>query len=246
MNSGEIEGKALLTVVARSFWKRGGAVIWVLLFLAVIPAVLGIFAYFGSQAEARLSKYLEEGMSAIEQDLAVSAVEFFQKAVEEFGFPLQVFRALAGLTGKTFKSKAEIDQAFIIAFLMLAYDDFFDLKPSDKAVSDAQAKLKTLPASAAQELVGLLNTAKEVSDLCRLFGEKKYEEVMKKLLKVEKDAQKDDKDFFIMEIRFLIACGKALKEPEILARARELLWFVSYEVGVKGPKIEKLWGLLHK
>jgi hypothetical protein len=69
---------------------------------------------------------------------------------------------------------------------------------------------------------------------------------MKGLLAAEKNALPTDQDFFIMEVRLLIACGKGLGEPAITKQARELLWFISSEAGIKGPKIDKLWGLLNR
>jgi hypothetical protein len=67
---------------------------------------------------------------------------------------------------------------------------------------------------------------------------------MTDLLEIENRASATDQDFFIFEIRFLIACGKALNAPAILNQARELLFFATTDAGIENEKTRQLWGLL--
>ncbi len=216
----------------------------ILLFL--LAAVVGFLGYLGWQAQVRLSGFLEEGNRHIHEEKPELAAAAFQKADAEFGPLLSLYRALRGLTGATFLSQAEVAELIVSAALLCTYDDVFILKASTKWVELAEAHLGRVPEPPGRELTQNVATARELVNLCRLFAEQKYEDVMKGLLAAEKNALPTDTDFFTAEVRLLIACGKAMNEPAILQQARELLFFLTYEAELKNKKTESLWGILNR
>lgn len=214
--------------------------------LFILACAGGFLLYIGFQGQERLSGFLEEGRLHIQNEKPELAAQAFLKADAEFTATLTFYQKARGLGGSNFMARSELAELTISAAMLCAYDDFFHVKASPKWVSLAEQNIGLAPETQAKELKQNIDTAKEVSNLCKLFSEEKYQEVMKGLLVAEKNALVSDQDFFITEIRLLIACGKAMNEPAILHRARELLFLLSYEAGIKSKKLDSLWGVLNR
>ncbi|MBI3038670.1 hypothetical protein HYY75_06435 [bacterium] len=212
--------------------------------LIIFSAIFGIIIYQGQQAEVGFEKLLKNGMASIEKEQAELAIDAFQKAGSSFCFSQRFFRLISGSSQTQFHSPIEVDQLAISAILMRAYQELFQMKTGAAWVKKAQEKIANLPKSEFSELHQNLATARELSNLCELFQAKKYREVLKGLRAAENNALTNDADFFLMEVRILIACGKAINEPAFLEKAQELLWFLSKDVGIKNPRIDFLWNLL--
>jgi len=238
--------------------RRGGALALLLVTLGVLVCVVSFFLYLGSQGQDRLNGFLEEGRLHIQNEKPELAAKAFIKAEAEFNAILAFYQKARGITGATFISRAELAELTISAAMLCCYDDFFHLKASPKWLELAEQNFSNLekfgnpsnPGGSAEpqakELGQNIATTREVSTLCKLFSERKYNETMKGLLAAEKNAIPSDQDFFISEIRLLIACGKALNQPAILQQARELLFFLSYEARIKSKKVDSLWGILSR
>lgn len=227
--------------------RRSGGVVAVLLagFL-VLFCLFAFLTYLGSQSQERLNRFLEEGRLHIQNEKPELAAQAFLKADAEYGATLTLYQKIRSLAGSSFILRSELAELSISAAMLCCYDDFFHMKASPKWVEIAAENLSKLSEGQAKELKQNVETAREVSNLCRLFSEEKYSEVMQGLLAAEKNALPTDQDFFVTEIRILIACGKAMNESDILTQARELLFFLSYEAGVKSKKLDSLWGVLNR
>ncbi len=212
----------------------------------VVVGVVGFLGYLGWQSQERLNGFLEEGRLHIQNEKPELAAAAFQKADAEFGGVLTLYQKLRGWTGVDSINRGEVAELIVSAALLCAYDDFFMLKASPRWVELAERQVTRLPLANAAELAQNVATARDLSVLCRQFAEGKHAEVMKGLLAVEKNARADDQDFFLAEIRLLIACGKAMNEPAILQQARELLFFLTYEVGLKSKRLDQLWTILNR
>lgn len=226
---------------------RTGSLALVILFLIVIliAAIGGLF-WTGTQAEKRLRTQLAAGTAAFEKDQHDVAITAFTKALGEDGTPLRLFQMVQPRLGQQAQSLDEIRMALVSTYLVKAYDSMMKLKPAPDVLGSAAQFLTPLTGTDSVELKQTLATARTVSELCTQFQKKQYQQVMKDLLAAEKKALPSDQDFFIMEVRLMIACGKVLREPIILEKARELLFFLSYELRIKGPRIDLLWRLLHQ
>lgn len=209
--------------------------------LVAAAAVAGGLYLFGSKAQGRFDGHLEEGRLAVEKDRGDLALAAFTKAEAEFGMPLKAYRKIAGMAGKTFTTAEELDELIVGAALIQAYDSFFNLKKAPDTVATAEKRAAKLTSPEGIELKRAAATAREVNGLVEKFLARAYTDVMKGLLAVEKNAQASDQDFFITEIRLMIACGKAMKEQAIIDHARELLFFLAYEAGIKNKRIDLLW-----
>ena len=183
---------------------------------------------------------------AFEKDQHDAAIAAFSKALAEDGTPLRAFQMVQPRLGLQPQSLDEIRMALVSTYLVKAYDSMMKLKPVPEILGSAAIVLAPLTGTDSAELKQTLATARDVSELCAQFQKKQYQQVMKTLLAVEKRALPSDQDFFIMEVRLLIACGKTLREPIILEKARELLFFLTYELRIKGPRTDLLWRLLHQ
>lgn len=226
---------------------RHGSVVVVglLVALALFAVILTGGSYLlGSRAQERFDNLLEEGRLAVEKDRGDLALAAFGKAEAELCMHVNVYRKIAGLMGKTFPSEQDLSVLIVAAALVQAYDLFFNLKKAPEVVATAEKRADKLTSPEGIELKRAVATARDVNGLVEKFVAGQYEDVMKGLLTAEKNAQPTDQDFFITEIRLLIACGKALKEPSIVARAREMLFFLAYEAGIKNKRIDLLWGQL--
>jgi hypothetical protein len=225
--------------------RHGIAGIVVVLFTVVL-CVGGMLFWLGSRGQDTFDRHLMEGYGHIESDRPAEAIVAFHKADQVRGVALRVYRAIKGLGGAEFTTDEELAQVIVSAAIMQAYEDFFAMKPSAQAVAQAQSAVERLHGPGADEFKAMVATARAVSHLCEKFQAKAYDEVMRGILAAEKAAIASDQDFFIQEVRMLIACGKAMNEPEILNRARELLFVLSTEMGIKSPRVDKLWGLFSR
>jgi len=191
-----------------------------------------------------------------QNDSLASAYQFFQQGKNEEAYPLfvkasEIFSApTLGFYRKVFSSDKhvtplELNEVLISLCLASAYERFFNLETADEWLKRAEDQLKQITDSERKkELAALIKTAAEVSGLCRTFQDGEIEQALKKLLEIEKQALTSDQDFFIFEIRMLIACGKAFEDPDIINQARELLFFATTDAGINNDKTARLWSLL--
>lgn len=226
--------------------RHGSAVVIVLLLaLPLLAAVLAGGSFLlGSKAQGRFDNLLEEGRMAVEKDRGDLALSAFSKAEAELTTHVKVYRRLMGLSGRTFTTDQELSELIVGAALIQAYDRFFNLKNAPEVVAVAEKRAEKLTSPDGIEMKRAAATAREVNGLVEKFEAKRYTDVMKGLLAAEKNAQSTDQDFFITEVRLLIACGKALKEQAIIDHAREMLFFLAYEAGIKNKRIDLLWSQL--
>lgn len=223
---------------------RRGSMVFIALIgilLATAAVVTGGLYLLGSKAQGRFDGHLEEGRLAVEKDRGDLALAAFTKAEAEDDMSLRTYRKIAGMTGKTFTTGEELDELIVGAALIQAYDSFFNLKRAPDAVATAEKRAAKLTSPEGIEMKRAAATARDVNALVEKFEARAYADVMKGLLAAEKNAQASDQDFFITEIRLLIACGKAMKEQAIIDHAREMLFFLAYEAGIKNKRIDLLW-----
>ena len=224
--------------------KGGIAILFVILLIVVLTIAGGIFLS-GKKQQALQEQLLGEGYTYFSENKVTEAASSFEKTKETFSSSLNFFRSIS--SSEKYVTIEEINELIFSCYLLNIYNNSFELKTSEKALKKAKETFSNLKdENKKSELAKVIATAEEVSDICDLYQKKKLKAAMKKLLTAEKNAAEDDQDFFVFEIRFLIACGKALREPEILKQARELLFFLNFEVGVKGEKIDQLWQLLRR
>jgi hypothetical protein len=220
--------------------RRGNAGLLVLVLILAGLLVGGGILWWGRSVDKAVQGHIVDGLARLDAGKPGDAVTAFENAFGKLGFPHSLFRGI----GASAVVPADLQQLLVSSVLLTAYDGFFELVPQPDLLKKAEKALSGLSGAAPGELSTLVKTAAAVSELCRMVGEGQFREVMKQLLVAEKEALAEDRDFFIMEIRLLIACGKGLKAPPVLGQARELLWFISSEGGVKGPKVNRLWKLL--
>lgn len=222
----------------------GAGLLLILVPVILLVGVIGGVLMHGAGKQGRFNELLAEGSQQIEKNQPVPAAEAFLKANEQFGGTLSFYQTVKRWTGATYLTPAELGQLIVSACLMQAYTDFFAMQPSPDILSKASSVESLLTSDEGLELKQALGTAKRMSAICEAFKKQQYQQVMKDLLRAEKEATKTDLDFFIQEIRVLIACGQAMDEPEILNHARELLFFYTYEAKLKNPRIDQLWRIL--
>ena len=226
-----------------SFARRGALGIIVVFLLLALLVPVGIY-FRGSRLQNSFDRHLVEGYSHIESDRPIEAFRAFAAADGYFGFSLGFYQYLNGLSDGKFVSRSDLLELIVASGLLGSYESFFQLKPADdwlKILSDYE---EAIASEGLQELQTVLRTAREVSKLCEQFQSGDYNAVMKGLLAAQKTAAPTDQDFFIQQVRMLIACGRAMNEVEIINHARELLWRYSYELEMQDPRIDALWGML--
>lgn len=211
--------------------------------ILLVAAGLGAIAFAGQQKQKTQTQLLARGYEHFNKGELEKAYELFKNARATFDKPLSFYRILA--SSADYISKDELDELIVTVCLSIAHEHFFILDEKSEWVKKAETEIQHLENSSNQkEISRMLDTASDIAELCSIFKAGKYEQTMKKLLEVEKNALPTDQDFFIFEIRMLIACGKALKNPAILNQARELLFFLTTDAGVENEKTRKLWGIL--
>ncbi len=224
--------------------RTGGiAIILVVLLLVAAVVAAGVIYSQGSQMQQKQEKLLAQGYELFNAGDLDKAYPLFKEALTTFTSQLDFYRRFAKSENQV--TPDEIHEIAVSVSLSIAHEKFFDLQSADEWVARAEEDLATLPdGERKNDLTATTATAKAVSRLCKTFNEGDYEQAMKDLLEVEKISQPTDQDFFIFEIRFLIACGKALNEPAILNQARELLFFATTDAGIDNDKTRSLWGIL--
>jgi Na+-transporting NADH:ubiquinone oxidoreductase subunit NqrC len=223
--------------------KGGIAIILVVLLLVAGIIAAGVIYSQGSQMQQKQEKLLAEGYEMFNAGSLEKAYPLFKEALTTFTSPLHFYRRFAASESQI--NPDEIHEIAVSVSLSIAHEKFFDLQSADEWVARAEEDIKHLPEGERKtDLTAATATARAVSKLCRTYNEGDYQKAMKELLEVEKISQPSDQDFFIFEIRFLIACGKALNEPAILNQARELLFFATTDAGIDNEKTRSLWGIL--
>ena len=172
------------------------------------------------------SKWFEMGYSAYLERNYDGALSCFKNAEKTFTEALAAYRK----TNKENEVKKEDIKEIIMSLsIVAAYNDLFDMQPTTKWIGIADEQFKQISKSknvSVNEFKSILKTLKSCASLCKLYNEGKYEEAFKKLLVVEREALLTDRDFFIFEIRFMIASSiilDDLDEPIILNKAEEML-----------------------
>lgn len=220
----------------------GGVVVVVLLLLFVVAGAIGAAFFLGSRQQKAQTQFLTEGYLNFSQGELEQAYTKFVDARKTFSPTLDVYRKVAS---GTFMTREEIDEVVISICLSIAHEKFFALESDEEWTGKAEAEASLITdADRKAEIAQTIATARQISKLCEAYKAGDYEKAMKDLLEVEKKSLSTDQDFFIFEIRFMIACGKAMNEPEILNQARELLFFATTDAGIDNEKTRQLWGLL--
>lgn len=223
--------------------RTGGAIAIVIILLLLIGGgVAGGFLFSGSRQQKAQTQLLAEGYLNFNQGQLEKAYDKFADARQTFSTSLDLYRKVAS---GTFLTLDEVNEVLVTLCLSIAHEKFFMLEADTSWVKKAEEELKNISdPERKKEISQNLATANEIVGLLALFKAGDYEKAMKDLLEVEKKAAVSDQDFFIFEIRFLIACGKSLQEPSIINQARELLFFATTDLGINNEKTRQLWGLL--
>ncbi|GAB4281149.1 MAG: hypothetical protein Kow0029_26130 [Candidatus Rifleibacteriota bacterium] len=229
--------------IDRNLTARQGAVKAIIGILVLVVALIAGIALKGSLNQETQTSLLAKGYESFSAGKYDDAYKSFEEALKTFTFTLKVYRIFKG--SENHMTRQELNELIVSTCLAAAHESFFELKPAKDWTEKAQKAVNDLPAGDRKsELEQLTKTASEISELCEDFAAGQFEKAFKQLKKVEQNALPSDQDFFIFEIRFLIALGKALKEPAILGRARELLFFATTDAGINNDKTQKLWGIL--
>jgi len=225
--------------------RKGYIAGFLILSLIAFLMISWVIYSIGSGRQSSQAELLEKGYGYFSSGKIDKSIKYFTDAIDKFGFPLKIYRMFN--KSDEYLSEDDINLVIVNAYISVAYDEFFKLDPSEKLLKKAKKALSQISDKAqSKEQKQLVETANECSKLCSLFQKNKFEKALKDLLKVEKKSAKGDVDFFIFEIKLMIECGKKLQSEMILARARELLFFLSYELKVQNDKTNSLWKSLTK
>lgn len=223
--------------------RAGGAFLILVLLVMALLFAAGVAVYNGSQQQKRQAEILAQGYQLFNEGKFSAAYEQFKSAKHTFSATLNLYRQLK--KSDTHVTPADLNELTVSTCLSAAYEDFFELNSSEEWLGKAENDLKHHePGLRKDELSQTLTTARSVSKLCQDFKAGDVEKAMKGLLEAEKNALPTDQDFFIFEIRMLIACGKALNDVDVINQARELLFFATTDAGINNDKTGKLWVLL--
>ncbi|MDD3001239.1 MAG: hypothetical protein PHF29_05755 [Candidatus Riflebacteria bacterium] len=222
---------------------RCGRVPVLAMLLIAVAFAIGALFFLGSGAAGNQAAYIEDGYNAyVDKDFDTSYKNFL-KARDGFSPWLSFYN----LFSENILSKEEVDEMIFSLCVSAAYEDFFNLEKS-KWVLVAEKEVerfKTLEDSdKKKEYIQIYNTLVGVAELCALYEKEEYEDAFRKLLPLEKEALASDQDFFIFEIRFMIASARAMTEPMILKRARELLFMMTSQLGEDDERTMALWSLM--
>ncbi|MDD3145989.1 MAG: hypothetical protein PHD82_01695 [Candidatus Riflebacteria bacterium] len=223
--------------------RRSGSAL-LILFLLIVAAAIGAggFAFYGNRMQKQQTQLLAEGFLNFSKGDLEQAYGHFVNARSTFSSSVDFYRKLAS---GTFHTRDEINEVIVSLSLSIAHEKFFNLDNDAEWVKKAEKEASHITdPDRRKEITQNIATANEIVKLLQLYKSGDYQKAMKDLLEVENKASTTDQDFFIFEIRFLIACGKALREPAILNQARELLFFATTDAGIENEKTRQLWGLL--
>ncbi len=223
--------------------RRGGAIAIAIVVLLLITGITAsVMLFLGSRQQKLQSQLLAEGYLHFDKGQLEQAHAKFSEAGKTFSKLIELYRKV--FSG-TYLTADEVNEVVVGLCLSIAHDRFFALESDAGWVKKAETALNEISDSdKRKELSQNVITASEISKLLLTYEAKDYEKAMTDLLEIESKASATDQDFFIFEIRFLIACGKALEVPAILNQARELLFFATTDAGIENEKTRKLWGLL--
>lgn len=217
----------------------------IILVIIALGMVNWVVYSMGSSKHQTQKQTLAKGYQMFNSGKFEDAIKTFEEAQTFFGFPLTFYRTINKSNSDEFINSDDINVVIFSACITKAYDTFFKLTPADKWTSMADAALSKLKESQDKnELKVSLQTAESVSKICSLYQKNDFEQALKDLYEIEQKVAEDDKDFFIFEIRLMIACGKQMESEILLARARELLFFLAYDLKVEDDRIKILWAYL--
>lgn len=225
--------------------QRTGALLPALIAIIVILVIAGVagFYFVGKGMQTSQTEILASGYENFSQNNAEKAYRYFLDARKTFGTTLGLYRTISG--SDTDVTIDELNELIVSVCMAAAYDDFFVLKASDEWIERGKAELEFVNDKQAKEVFAEhIKNAEFVSNLCRQFAEDKVEESLRELFAVDQQVSVRDHDFFVFQIRFLIACGHALNEPALITQARELLFFATGDAGINNEKTRQLWGIL--
>lgn len=204
------------------------------------------FYFSGRQKNNEFCRQINEGASFFQNEKFEQAIDAFGKSLPYNTSSRRFYASIQNIFGY---KNPEAKDAILMrseAYLARAYEEMFLLKTADDYLEKAKNGLFNMNTPEAEELKNSIVTALGVSRLCQTIKKRNFQKVLKDLLDVEKKASASDKDFFIMEIRLLIICGKSLKNQQLLQQARELLWIITSKSGVRDRRTDALWPLLSR
>lgn len=225
----------------------GGAAVAIVVVILILAGV-GFFVFnnikqkqfnealeAGKKVAQEQTDLFEKGYLAYMQQDYDEALKDFSKAEELFGPSLDFYRENNKDSAKSEDNinKNDITEIKFSLSVVAAYNDFFNMAASSKWVKTAEENLEIIKSSKSadtSESESILKTLKQSAELCAMYAEEKYEEAFIKLLEVEQGALETDRDFFIFEVRFMIASAEALNEPLIMEKAQELLGIMAGKI----------------
>ncbi len=223
--------------------RQGKAAIFVVLIIVLAFAIATTF-YLGAGAADREAFHLQQGYDSFTDNDFASAYESFIQVREASSPWLQFYRYFVdpALTSD------ELTEMAVSLCITAAYEDFFVLNPTSEWAELAEKELENfssnLDAKTRSEVEQNVKTLQLVSKICQMYNEEEFENAFRELKTAEDSALDDDLDFFLFEIRFMIASARAMKEPLIIKRARELLFIMTSRIGDDNEKTMALWSLL--
>jgi hypothetical protein len=233
--------KAKISIIKK---RCGGIGVLIVLAILILALIVGFYLK-GRLNQQRQQALLAEGYEHFNAQSYQAAFEKFSQARNTFSSTLSLYRVINSAANHV--TSDELVELIVSTCLVAAHQKFFVIETADEWVSRAKEYIAHINESERKTAtLALVKTAADISDLCRDFSDGKVLEALKNLKKVEDEALPSDQDFFIFEIRFLIACGKALNEPLILNQARELLFFATTDAGIEDERTQKLWGILRR
>ncbi|MBF0406506.1 MAG: hypothetical protein HQM10_04080 [Candidatus Riflebacteria bacterium] len=203
----------------------------------------------GKQKQINYLKGFNDGVSFFSSEKYDQAIESFEKALAYDSTSRRFFSRISQDASSDAAANPDPDTIRLLlceTLLAKAYDELFRIKPAEIYLDKAGKVLAAANSSESAILKTNIATAYNVSKLCKTAKKGEFDKVLKELLDVEKKALPTDRDFLIMEIRLLIICGKALKNPNLLREARELLWIVTSRSEAPDKRVDQLWPLLHR
>jgi hypothetical protein len=223
--------------------RQGSVAVFVSLIIVLAFAIATTF-YLGAGAADREAFHLEKGYNAFTTNNFAQAYESFIEA-QHINSPWLDFYRL--FVAQPLTADELTDMTFSLC-ITAAYEDFFNLEPASDWVVLAQKEAskfsEDLDPEAKEEVAQSLKTLEKVSEICKMYHEEDYENAFRQLLVAENEASEDNLDFFLFEIRFMIASARAMTEPLIIKRARELLFIMTNRIGDDNEKTMALWSLL--
>jgi len=224
--------------------RNGGAAVILALLLLIGLLVVGGLVFDGSRKHQAQNAALASAYQLFQQGKSEEAYALFTKAAENFSSTtFNLYRKI--FSSEKHITAVELNEVVISLCLAAAYERFFNIETAEEWIGRTEKHLRQITDNERrQELTVLVNTASEASKLCSMFKAGEIEQSLKKLLEIEKMALATDQDFFIFEIRMLIACGKEFQDADIINQARELLFFATTDAGINNDKTARLWSLL--